>query len=211
MWPLHFKHSHWWKRWSRSKFAASHYTRGTKKVVCECKMDVTSTQIPTWHQMDHASWSLGLFSKNPPLGGKPNTKPRDNGTLNAHHHRLILFHHVRGPVCVEIHRISMWLRARSHTTSHYHSRRIRDHTTTWHWRCVGPAFGHFLLGSHNVMVTALGSSTKWPYTPTQFPFSFFLLLFPIWGKSRLTYSCHGRSHRWQRVIIAQEAWEEEGC
>jgi hypothetical protein len=31
--------------------------------VCECKMDVKSTWIPTWHGMDHVSWSLGLFSK----------------------------------------------------------------------------------------------------------------------------------------------------
>ena len=60
-WPLHFKHSHWWKRRSRSKFA-SHYAWGTNGV-CECKMDVKSTWIPTWHQMDHVSWSLGLFSK----------------------------------------------------------------------------------------------------------------------------------------------------
>jgi hypothetical protein len=27
------------------------------------KMDVKSTWIPTWHQMDHVSWSLGLSSK----------------------------------------------------------------------------------------------------------------------------------------------------
>ena len=60
-WPLHFKHSHWWKRRSRSKFA-SHYAWGTNGV-CECKMDVKSTWIPTWHPMDHVSWSLGLFSK----------------------------------------------------------------------------------------------------------------------------------------------------
>jgi hypothetical protein len=31
--------------------------------VCECTVDVTSTWIPTWHRMDHASWSLGLVSK----------------------------------------------------------------------------------------------------------------------------------------------------
>ena len=61
MWPLHFKHSHWWKRRRWSKFA-SHYTWGTNGV-CECKMDVKSTWIPTWHRMDHVSWSLGLFSK----------------------------------------------------------------------------------------------------------------------------------------------------
>jgi hypothetical protein len=60
-WPLHSKHSHLWKRQSRSKFA-SHYAWGTDKV-CECRMDLKSSWIPTWHQMDHVSWSLGLFSK----------------------------------------------------------------------------------------------------------------------------------------------------
>ena len=40
--------------------------------------------------------------------------------------------------------------------------RIHDHTT-WFWRCLGTAFGHFLLGSHNFMVTALGSGVKWPF------------------------------------------------
>ena len=39
--------------------------------------------------------------------------------------------------------------------------RIHDHTT-WIWRCVGIGFGHFLLGSQNFMVTALGSCMKWP-------------------------------------------------
>ena len=39
--------------------------------------------------------------------------------------------------------------------------RIRDHTT-WVWKCFETAFGHFLLGSHNFMVTALGSCVKWP-------------------------------------------------
>jgi hypothetical protein len=60
-WPLLFKHSHWWKRRSWSKFA-SHYPRGTNGV-CECNMDVKSTRIPTWHQMDHVSWSLGPLLK----------------------------------------------------------------------------------------------------------------------------------------------------
>ena len=59
--PLHFKHSHWWKRRGQSKFA-SHYAWGTNGV-CECKMDVKSTWIPTWHPMDRVSWSLGLFLK----------------------------------------------------------------------------------------------------------------------------------------------------
>jgi hypothetical protein len=36
-------------------------------------MDVKSIWIPTWRQMDHVSWSLGLFQK-PLLRGRPNTK-----------------------------------------------------------------------------------------------------------------------------------------
>jgi hypothetical protein len=59
-WPLHFKHSHWWKSRSQSKFA-SQYAWGTNGV-CECKMDASSTWIPTWHQINHVSWSLGFVS-----------------------------------------------------------------------------------------------------------------------------------------------------
>ena len=42
-WPMHFKHSHRWKRRSLSEFA-SHYAWGTNGV-CECKIDVKSTWI----------------------------------------------------------------------------------------------------------------------------------------------------------------------
>jgi hypothetical protein len=62
LWPLHLKHSHWWKRRSRSKFA-SHYAWGTNGA-CECKMDVKSTWIPTRRQMDHVPWSLRTIFKN---------------------------------------------------------------------------------------------------------------------------------------------------
>ena len=34
---------------------------GTIKV-SECKVDAKSTWIPTWHLLDHVSWSLGLLS-----------------------------------------------------------------------------------------------------------------------------------------------------
>ena len=36
---------------------------GPTEYTSACKMDVKSTWIPTWHQMDHVSQSLGLFSK----------------------------------------------------------------------------------------------------------------------------------------------------
>ena len=68
-WYLHFKHSHWRKRWSRSKFT-SHYTWGTNKV-CECKMDAKCTWILTWHWMDRVCGHLDYFQK-PPLEDRPN-------------------------------------------------------------------------------------------------------------------------------------------
>ena len=94
-----------------------HYAWGTN-ILCECMMDVNSTWIPTWHQMDHASWSHGLFQK-PPPGGRPNTKPGDYGTANAHNCWFILFHNVWGPTWIEIHWNRIWLRALSQMTSHY--------------------------------------------------------------------------------------------
>ena len=102
-WTLHFKHSHWWKRRSRwSKFATSHYAWQTNRVSLwtqgGCKK---STWILTWHETDQVSWSLGLFSKIT-LGGRPNTKLRDQGNPNACTCWFILFYHVWGPTWIEI-------------------------------------------------------------------------------------------------------------
>ena len=41
--------------------SVSHYAWGINGV-SECNMDTKSTWTPTWHQMDHVSWLLGLFS-----------------------------------------------------------------------------------------------------------------------------------------------------
>ena len=135
-WPLHFKLSHWWKRRSRSKFAP-HYARGTNGV-CACKMDVKSKWIPTWHRMDHVSWSLDYVQK-PPRGGRPNTKPWDHGTPNTHNRWFISilscvrtrvnrnplkWHLVEGPVTCDF---TLQLR-------------VHDHTM-WFWKCW-TAFGH---------------------------------------------------------------------
>ena len=108
---------------------------------------------------------LDYFQK-PPLGGRPNIKLEDHGTLNTHDRWFILLYHVWGTQWMEIHWNSIWLRYQSRTTSHLHSR-MHDHTT-WCWRCVGTAFEYFLLGSHNFKVMALGSCVKWPWGPTPF-------------------------------------------
>ena len=102
---------------------------------------------------------LDYFQKSP-LGSRPNTKPRDHGTLNAHNGYFILFYHVWGPAWIEIHWNNSWLRAWSHTTSHY----TWESVTTLHdfGGVLGLAFEHFLLGNHNFMVINLGSYVKWP-------------------------------------------------
>ena len=97
----------------------------------------------------------------PPLGGRPNTKPGDHDTPNAHNRSFILSYHVWWPAWIQIHWNTIWLRLRSHMTSHH----TWGSVTTPHdlEDVVGTAFGHFLLGSHNPVVTALGSCVKWPY------------------------------------------------
>jgi hypothetical protein len=82
-------------------------------------MDVKSTWIPTWHQMDHVSWSFGLFSKSTPLESRPSTKLEDHDTPNTHNPWFILFYRVWGPTWIEFHWNSIWLRTQSHMTSHY--------------------------------------------------------------------------------------------
>ena len=143
-WPLHFKHSHWWKKRSRSKFA-SHYAWETNRV-CECKMDC-KVYMDSYTALYGSSFMvIWTIFKNHLL---------EVGCWFS------LFHHVWRSAWIEIHWNSIWLRAWSHMTSHFTWRWVRDHTT-WIWRCVGITFGHFLLGSHNFMVTALGSYVKWP-------------------------------------------------
>ena len=69
--PLHFKHSHWWKRRSWPKLA-SHYAGGTNGV-CECKMNVKSAWILYGIEWITFHGHLDYFQK-PSLGRRPNTK-----------------------------------------------------------------------------------------------------------------------------------------
>ena len=71
---------------------------------------------------------------------------------------LFDFYHVWGFAWIEIHWNGIWLRARLHMASLY----AWGSVTTLHDFGGVLAFGYFLLGSHNFMVTALGSCVKWP-------------------------------------------------
>ena len=160
-WPLHFKHSHWWKRRSRSKFA-SHYAWGTNGVYrwmqdgYKVYMD---SYMASYESCFMVTWTI---SKDHLLEvGRPHTIPGDHDTPNAHNHWLILFYHAWEPTWIEIHwNNNIWLRAQSHMSSHY----TWGSVTTGHdFRGVfGQPLDTFLLGSHNSMVTALGSCVKRP-------------------------------------------------
>jgi hypothetical protein len=99
------------------------------------------------------------YFQKPPFGGRPNAKPGDYGTPNANNRWFILFYDVEGPAWIKIHWNSIWVEGMFIYGFTLHLR-VHDHTT-WFWRCRGTAFGHFLLGSHNFMVTTLGSCVKW--------------------------------------------------
>jgi hypothetical protein len=62
------------------------------------------------------TWTIFI---NPLLGGRPNTKPGDHGTLNTHNCWFILFYHAWGPTWIKRRWNSIWLRARSHMNSQY--------------------------------------------------------------------------------------------
>ena len=110
---------------------------------------------PTWHRMDHLDYFQKLS-----LGGRPNTKPRDHGTMNTHDRWFTPFYHVCGHAWTNIHWNSRWLRARSQMA--WHS--TWGSVTTLHdfGGVLGTSFGPFLVGSHGFVVTTLGSCVKWP-------------------------------------------------
>jgi hypothetical protein len=73
---------------------------------------------------------------------------------------FILFFRVWRPVWIKIHWNSIWLRVRSQITPHS----TQESMTTLHdvGGVLGRPLGTFLLDSHNLMVTALGSCVRWP-------------------------------------------------
>ena len=149
-WPLHFKHSHWWKRLSRSKFA-SHYARGTNQWSmwmqdgCIVYMD---SYMALNGSCSTVTWTnLGK----PLLVGTHDTKPGDHGTVYVHSRWFILFYHVWRSTWIYIHWNNVWLRARSRMTIHYT------------WGSVAPLhdFGGVLGRPLDTFFWALKKSWSW--------------------------------------------------
>ena len=155
-WTLHFKHSHWWKGWSPSKFA-SYYAWGTNGV-CECKMDVNlhgflmASNGPcfmvTWIVFKNHLLEVGLPQNQETMALQMLT-PVDLVYFimceDPHEHTFIKIIFGWGPGHIWLHtRLEgMW--------PHYMILKV-----CW------DGLGHFLLGSHNFMVMDLGSGVKWP-------------------------------------------------
>ena len=51
-WPFHFKHSHRWKKAEPVQVRITLRLKEQRSIISGCKMDVKSTWIPTWHQLD---------------------------------------------------------------------------------------------------------------------------------------------------------------
>ena len=157
-WPLHFKHSHWWKRWSRSN-SASRYAWGTNGA-CECKVDVNPTWFSTWHQKDRVSRSLGLFPKNHLLEVGLTQSKETIAFQMLTIVNLCYFIMCEDAGEIEIHWNSIWLRTWSHMTSHYTWRSM----TTWHdfGSVLGWPLDTLFWALTMSLFTALGSCVKWP-------------------------------------------------
>ena len=109
-WPLHFKHSYWWKRQSRSKFA-SHYAWGTNGA-CECKMDVKLTGFLQWHRMGSCFMVTWIIFEDHLLEvGLTRTNWETMALRMLTTVGFFYFFHVWGPTLMNIHWNSIWLRA----------------------------------------------------------------------------------------------------
>ena len=91
--------------------------------------------------------------KNRLLGYGPNTKPRDRDTPKSHNRWFMIFYHVWGPTWIEFNWNRISLRDRFHMTSHY----TWGPVTILHMilEVSWDGIWTLLLGSHNLMVTAL--------------------------------------------------------
>ena len=118
-WPLHFKHSHWWKRRSLSKFT-SHYS-WRNNGVHEYELDVKSAWIHSYMASNGSFFMvIGTTSKNHLLdvGLSQDRKIMTLRTLTILN--LLSIYHVWGPheyIFIEI--IAFGWGPRSQTTSRY--------------------------------------------------------------------------------------------
>ena len=102
------------------------------------------------------------YFKEPPLGGRPNTRLEDHDTPETHNgwliNRLIIFNHVR---VSHMNSLKQHLVEGLFTCDFTLPLKTCDHTS-WFWKCLGTGLWTTLLGSRNFMVSPLGLCVKRP-------------------------------------------------
>jgi hypothetical protein len=117
LWPMHLKHSCWWKRRSLSKLD-SHCAWGTNKV-SGCKMDAKSTWFCTWYLMDRVFMVTWIIFKTHILEVSLTENQKTIAFWKSTTIGLLYFIMWEDPVWIGTHSNRIWLRASSHMTSHY--------------------------------------------------------------------------------------------
>ena len=122
-------------------------------------MDVKSTRIHSYMASNGSCFMVTCIVQQPSLGGRSNTKPGDEGTPNG---PKPLIYSILSCVRTRVHWNSMWLRIRSHMTSHC----TRGSMTTLH--DVGGVLGRHLtifFRAHTILWSQLlpcvGESGPW--------------------------------------------------
>ena len=168
-WPLHFKHSHGWKKAKpiqvHEEFA-SHYAWGTNRV-SECKVVVKSTWFP--HGIKWITYHCHLdCSQKPPLGGRLNTNQGTMALINLITQLNTIFYHVWEPRMNRNSLNSIWLKAQSYITSHYMISEVLHlkhffWALTISWSCVCES-GSWLRMVHRCYSTSPRLRMEWPWS-----------------------------------------------
>ena len=131
---------------------------------------------------------LDYFQKSP-LVGRPNIKPGDHGTLNAHNHYYIIFYYVWGFAWLNIYWNSIWLRVQSRMTSHY----------TWVSVTTLHDFGGVLGWPLDTFIWALTMSWS-------------RLLARVWSSSKIWTQNRPYCVVWHRLIVYYKGiWSPTRC
>jgi hypothetical protein len=91
-WPSHFKHSHWWKKQSPSKFASKFtlHLRDQRSMWMQDGYQVHMDSYMAWNgSCFMVTWTI--FQKPPLEGSRSNIKPRIHSTPSAHNRLFILY------------------------------------------------------------------------------------------------------------------------
>ena len=110
-------HSHWWKKAEPVQVRFTLMLEGPTEYVNAWWMWILCGVLCGIDWIMFHGY-VDCFEK-PLLGGRFNAKPGDHDTRNAESHWFVLFYHVWGSTWIEVRWNSIWLRARSHMTSHY--------------------------------------------------------------------------------------------